>query len=144
MRKIFGYELRRPLWNKLFFGVLLVSLGLMLSSVIRSAAHTAPFSPWNFGYYLSQVLPLICLGGSVLSLVLLFQGGAFASAPDPGRPGQAAAIHGPALRGGTDAGPLPPCSALSSHGGGIFVIFAVNMQNYKSVKDKQPGENLIF
>ena len=104
----------------------------------------SPLSPWNFGYYLSQVLPLICLGGSVLSLVLLFQGGAFASAPDPGRPGQAAAIHGPALRGGTDAGPLPPCSALSSHGGGIFVIFAVNMQNYKSVKDKQPGENLIF
>lgn len=67
MRKIFGYELRRPLWNKLFFGVLLVSLGLMLSSVIRSAAHTAPFSPWNFGYYLSQVLPLICLGGGICS-----------------------------------------------------------------------------
>ena len=66
MHKIFGYELRRLLWNRLFFGVLLVSLGYgwltLTGSVIRGAAHTAPFSPWSFGYYLSQVLPLICLG----------------------------------------------------------------------------------
>lgn len=66
MNKIFRYELRRLLWNKLFFGILLVSLGYgwltLTGSVIRGVAHTAPFSPWSFGYYLSQTLPLICLG----------------------------------------------------------------------------------
>lgn len=66
MNKIFGYELRRLLWNKLFFGILLVSLGYgwltLTGSVIRGVAHTAPFSPWSFGYYLSQTLPLICMG----------------------------------------------------------------------------------
>lgn len=54
------------LWNKLFFGILLVALGYgwltLTGSVIRGIAHTAPFSPWSFGYYLSQTLPLICLG----------------------------------------------------------------------------------
>lgn len=66
MNKIFQYELRRLLWNKLFFGILLVALGYgwltLAGSVIRGIAHTAPFSPWSFGYYLSQTLPLICLG----------------------------------------------------------------------------------
>lgn len=66
MNKIFRYELRRLLWNKLFFGILLVSLGYgwltLTGSVVRGVAHTAPFSPWSFGYYLSQALPLICLG----------------------------------------------------------------------------------
>ena len=66
MNKIFRYELRRLLWNRLFFGILLVSLGYgwltLTGSVVRGVAHTAPFSPWSFGYYLSQVLPLVCLG----------------------------------------------------------------------------------
>lgn len=66
MNKILGYELRRLLWNKLFFGMLLVTLGYgwltLTGFVIRGIAHTAPFSPWSFGYYLSQTLPLICLG----------------------------------------------------------------------------------
>ena len=66
MNKIFRYELRRLLWNKLFFGILLVSLGYgwltLTGPVIRGVAHTAPFSLWSFGYYLSQTLPLICLG----------------------------------------------------------------------------------
>lgn len=66
MNKIFRYELRCLLWNKLFFGILLVSLGYgwltLTDSVIRGVAHTAPFSSWSFGYYLSQTLPLICLG----------------------------------------------------------------------------------
>ena len=34
----------------------------LTGSVVRGVAHTAPFSPWSFGYYLSQALPLICLG----------------------------------------------------------------------------------
>lgn len=66
MSKIFGYELRRLLGNKLFFGVLLVTLGYawvtLTGSVIQGVANTAPFSPWSFGYYLSQTMPLICLG----------------------------------------------------------------------------------
>lgn len=70
MNKIFRYELRRLLWNKLFFGILLVSLGYgwltLTGSVVRGVAHTAPFSPWSFGYYLSQALPLICLGDLVV------------------------------------------------------------------------------
>ena len=47
MNKIFRYELRRLLWNKLFFGILLVSLGYgwltLTGSVVRGVAHTAPF-----------------------------------------------------------------------------------------------------
>lgn len=66
MNKIFRYELRRLLWNKVFFGILLVTMGYgwltLTGSVIQGVAHTAPFSPWSFGYYLSQTLPLICLG----------------------------------------------------------------------------------
>lgn len=66
MSKIFGYELRRLLWNKLFFGTLLVTMGYgwltLTDPVIQGVAHTAPFSAWSFGYYLSQILPLICFG----------------------------------------------------------------------------------
>lgn len=66
MSKIFGYELRRLLWNKLFFGALLAIVAYgwltLTGSVIQGVAHTAPFSSWSFGYYLSQTLPLICLG----------------------------------------------------------------------------------
>lgn len=66
MTKIFCYELRRLLLNKLFFGILLLTLlyGYLTftSSTILGAANTAPFSPWSFGDYLSRLLPVICLG----------------------------------------------------------------------------------
>lgn len=66
MNKLFRYELRRLLCNKMFFGILLVSLGYgwltLTGTVILGVANTAPFSPWSFGYYVGQVLPLICLG----------------------------------------------------------------------------------
>lgn len=66
MRKIFHYELRRLLLNKLFIGILAVSLvygGLTLTTAtILGTANTAPFSPWSFGEYLSRLLPMICLG----------------------------------------------------------------------------------
>lgn len=66
MSKIFRYELRRLLRNKLFFGILVISLlygWLTLTGVtIRGVAHTAPFSPWSFGQYLARILPVICLG----------------------------------------------------------------------------------
>ena len=74
MIKLFRYELRRVLLSKLLFMVLLVCLGhgwLTLTTVtIRGTAHTAPFSPWSFGDYLSRLLPLLCLGE--LCLVSVF------------------------------------------------------------------------
>ena len=66
MLKLFQYELRRVLRSKLFFVALLVCLGygwLTLTTVtVRGTAHTAPFSPWSFGDYLSRLLPLLYLG----------------------------------------------------------------------------------
>ncbi|MBD5117519.1 MAG: hypothetical protein HDT37_00060 [Clostridiales bacterium] len=74
MTKLFRYELRRVLRGKLFFMVLLVCLGLgwltLTTVTIRGTAHTAPFSPWSFGDYLSRLLPLLCLGE--LCLVSVF------------------------------------------------------------------------
>ena len=73
MIKLFRYELRRVLLSKLFVVVLLVCLGfgwLTLTTVtIRGTAHTAPFSPWSFGDYLSRLLPLLCLGELCLASV---------------------------------------------------------------------------
>ena len=67
MLKIFRYECRRLLWNKFFAGLLLVLLfygGQVLSRVtILGVSHTAPFSPWSFGDFLSRMLPLLWIGG---------------------------------------------------------------------------------
>lgn len=66
MRNIFRYELRRLLWNKIFFGILAVTAGwswaLLTGEVLLGTANTAPFSPWSFGSYLSRLLPLLCAG----------------------------------------------------------------------------------
>jgi len=66
LNKLFRYELRRLLCSKLFWGVLLVALGYgwmtLTGSIVLGVAHTAPFSAWSFGYYLSRLLPLVCLG----------------------------------------------------------------------------------
>lgn len=66
MRKIFGYECRRLLWNTFFFGLLLVILfygwQVLNGVTVLGVSHTAPFSPWSFGDYLSQMLPLLWLG----------------------------------------------------------------------------------
>lgn len=66
MSKIFRYELRRLLLNKLFIGILAASMvygGLTLTTAtILGTANTAPFSPWSFGEYLSRLLPMISLG----------------------------------------------------------------------------------
>lgn len=77
MRKIFRYELRRAICNKFFVGILAVCLyfgwQILYSDVIRGIAHTAPFSPWSFGYYLAQVLPLLTVA------LLFFLWGIFAN-----------------------------------------------------------------
>ena len=66
MRKIFGYECGRLLFNKFFAGLLLVTVFYgwqVLSRVtILGVSHTAPFSPWSFGDYLSRMLPLLWIG----------------------------------------------------------------------------------
>ena len=66
MGKIFRYECRRLLWNKFFIGLAVVLLlygALVLHVVtILGVAHTAPFSPWSFGDYLSRMLPLLWVG----------------------------------------------------------------------------------
>ena len=66
MGKIFRYECRRLLWNKFFIGLAVVLLlygALVLHAVtILGVAHTAPFSPWSFGDYLSRMLPLLWIG----------------------------------------------------------------------------------
>ena len=66
MSKIFRYECRRLLWNKFFIGLAVVLLlygALILRAVtILGVSHTAPFSPWSFGDYLSRMLPLLWIG----------------------------------------------------------------------------------
>ncbi len=66
MIKIFRYECQRLLWNKFFFGLLLVLLfygwQVLNQGTLFGVAHTAPFSPWSFGDYLSRMTPLLWLG----------------------------------------------------------------------------------
>ena len=66
MGNIYQYELRRLLWNKLFLGLAVVILfygsQVFLGQTLLGVAHTAPFSPWSFGLYLSRLLPLLWVG----------------------------------------------------------------------------------
>ena len=66
MVKIFRYECKRLLWNKFFFGILAVTLfygwQVLTGASILGVSHTAPFSPWSFGDYLSRMLPLLWIG----------------------------------------------------------------------------------
>lgn len=63
MARVFLYELRRQVINKFFVGLLAVCLFVswmtLNTSVIQGIANTAPFSPWSFGYYMAQILPLL-------------------------------------------------------------------------------------
>ena len=66
MLKIFGYECRRLLCNKFFAGLALIVLfygwQVLDRVTILGVSHTAPFSPWSFGDYLSRMLPLLWIG----------------------------------------------------------------------------------
>ncbi len=66
MNKVIQYECKRLLWNKIFFGILIICLFLSFSllhgEILMGVSNTAPFSPWSFGSYLSQLIPIICLG----------------------------------------------------------------------------------
>lgn len=66
MAKLFRYECKRLLWNKFFFGILAALLlyghQVLSGATVLGVAHTAPFSPWSFGDYLSRILPLLWMG----------------------------------------------------------------------------------
>lgn len=66
MHKIFGYECRRLLLNKFFFGILLIILfygwQVLSERTLPGISRTAPFSAWSFGDYLSRMLPLLWIG----------------------------------------------------------------------------------
>ena len=66
MRKVMRYECKRLLWNRFFVGLVLVLLfygwQVLGGTSILGVAHTAPFSPWSFGDYLSRMLPLLWIG----------------------------------------------------------------------------------
>ena len=77
MRIIFRYECRRLMWNRFFFGFLLILLlygwQVLDEVTILGISHTAPFSPWSFGDYLSRQLPLLWAG--TLFLLTFFTSG---------------------------------------------------------------------
>ena len=56
----------RLLWNKFFAGLVLVLLfygwQVLRRVTILGVSHTAPFSPWSFGDFLSRMLPLLWIG----------------------------------------------------------------------------------
>ena len=66
MIKIFLYECKRLLLNKFFFGILFVLLfygrQVLSGTTVLGVSHTAPFSAWSFGDYLSRMLPLLWIG----------------------------------------------------------------------------------
>lgn len=66
MIKIFLYECKRLILNKYFFGILFILLfygwQVLSSTTVLGVSHTAPFSPWSFGDYLSRMLPLLWIG----------------------------------------------------------------------------------
>lgn len=66
MIKIFAYELRRLMLNK-FYLILCIAISIYSYSVLRGSvilgiSGTAPFSPWSFGWYVSQIAPLVSIG----------------------------------------------------------------------------------
>ena len=93
MRKVMRYECKRLLWNRFFVGLVLVLVfygwQVLSTTTILGVAHTAPFSPWSFGDYLSRMTPLLWVG------VLFFL--TFFTSPKARR-----------VASLTDAAPMPP------------------------------------
>ena len=63
MGKLFKYELHRLLANKFFAGLLIITLlysyFVLNGDVILGVSNTAPFSGWSYGWFLTQILPLL-------------------------------------------------------------------------------------
>ncbi len=76
MSKVFYYELKRMLLNKVFLTMLLVN-GLfawfiLSTDIIRGIAYTAPFSGWSYCAYLGKTLPLAMV--TILLLLSAYYG----------------------------------------------------------------------
>ncbi len=65
MNRIFYYELKRLICNKIFVGLFIVNgvlaWYLLTRDIIAGIAYTAPFSAWSFGAYLGKVMPFCIL-----------------------------------------------------------------------------------
>ena len=63
--KIFCYELKRLIFNKIFLALLIISAlysyMILSGEIILGIAFTAPFSPWSFSYYLAKLQPLLMI-----------------------------------------------------------------------------------
>lgn len=73
MNKIFYYELKRMIFNRLFLGMFVVNgvfaWYVLTTDIIAGIAYTAPFSSWSYGTYLGKVMPI-----SILTILLLLSG----------------------------------------------------------------------
>ncbi|MCI8399843.1 MAG: hypothetical protein HFF90_10670 [Oscillibacter sp.] len=66
MGKIYLYELRRLVWNRVFLGLAAVVLGYgwvtLTGEILLGVENTAPFSPVSFGAYCQRLGPVILVG----------------------------------------------------------------------------------
>lgn len=111
MRKIFLYECKRLLWNKFFAGLVLVLLfygwQVLRRVTILGVSHTAPFSPWSFGDFLSRDAPAALDRGAVFpDLLHLGKSPTGSSAHRRGSPSAPPVRPGPVRRRSDRA---PPC-----------------------------------
>ncbi len=65
MSRLFRYELKRLIGNKIFIALLIIivvySITVLTGETILGAAGTAPYSGWSFGAFLSAVMPMAML-----------------------------------------------------------------------------------
>ena len=65
MSGIFGYELKKLIFSKLFLSLALItglySYFTLSRKIITGIAFTAPFSPWSYGAYLANIMPLLVI-----------------------------------------------------------------------------------
>ena len=65
MPRIFWYELKRLIFNRLFLALITItavySYITLTREIILGIAFTAPFSPWSYGAYLAKVQPLLMI-----------------------------------------------------------------------------------
>ena len=65
MPRIFWYELKRLIFNRLFLSLLTITVVYsyltLTREIILGIAFTAPFSPWSYGAYLANLLPLLMI-----------------------------------------------------------------------------------
>jgi len=73
LNKIFYYELKRMIFNRLFLGMFIVNgifdWYILTADIITGIAYTAPFSSWSYGTYLGKAMPI-----AILTILLLLSG----------------------------------------------------------------------